>query len=222
VKVALIAALPRELRALVAGWERHEVARHVWVWTNGDAVAACAGMGASRAEIAVRAAMAAAPVKALLSVGVAGACDPKLAVGDVVRAGVVIDGRSGERFEDSQYRQVVVTVDAVAGVGEKQRLFAEYGAAAVDMEAATVARLARELGLEFGAIKAISDEVDFEMETLRRFATADGQFREAAFALHVAVRPWMWGRVMALGRNSSKAVAALTAEMRRTLDWYRS
>jgi adenosylhomocysteine nucleosidase len=164
--------------------------------------------------------MAAAPVKELLSVGVAGACDPELRVGDVVRAGIVIDGRSGERFADSQHRQVVVTVDAVAGVDEKQRLFAEYGAAAVDMEAATVARMAQELGLEFGAIKAISDEVDFEMETLRRFATADGQFREAAFALHVAVRPWMWGRVIALGRNSSKAVAALTAEMRRTLDWY--
>ena len=53
-------------------------------------------MGASRAEIAVRAAMAAAPVKALLSVGVAGAGDPKLAVGDVVRAGVVIDGHFGD------------------------------------------------------------------------------------------------------------------------------
>jgi adenosylhomocysteine nucleosidase len=165
--------------------------------------------------------MDAMPVKALISVGVAGACDPGLRVGDVARAGVVIDGRSGERFEDSQFRQVLVTGDAVAGVEEKARLFAEWGAAAVDMEAATVARLAREHGLEFRAIKAISDAADFEVNGLGRFATAEGQFREGAFALHAALRPWMWGKVIALGRNSSRALAALTAELEGELDWYR-
>ena len=220
-KVGVIAALPREVSALVKGWERRELGGNVRVWTNEDAVVACAGMGAERVALAVRAAMDAMPVKALISVGVAGACDPGLRVGDVVRAGVVIDGRGGERFEDSQFRQVVVTGDAVAGVDEKARLFAEWGAAAVDMEAATVARLAREHGLEFRAIKAISDAADFEVNGLGRFATAEGQFREGAFALHAALRPWMWGKVIALGRNSSRALAALTAELEGELDWYR-
>jgi len=216
---AIIAALPREVSALVKGWERREVARRVLVWTRGRSVVACAGMGAARAALAVEAAMAAAPVTALISAGLAGACDPALHVGDVVRAGVVIDSATGERFEAAgQREQVVVTGDAVASVREKARLRAAYGAAAVEMEAAAVARIARAHGLEFCAIKAISDEADFEIEGLAQFATRDGQFREAAFALHVAVRPWMWGKVLTLGRNSGRAIDALTEALRALID----
>ena len=165
--------------------------------------------------------MEAMPVKALLSVGLAGACDPKLKVGEIVRAGVVVDARSGERFEGSASGQVLVTGDAIASVEEKARLRERYQADAVDMEAAAVERLARANGLEFRAIKAISDEADFEVEGLSRFATADGQFRAGAFALHAATRPAMWGKVIALGGNSNKALRALTEALRGELDWYR-
>ena len=142
---AMIAALPREVRALVKGWERRRIAGGVVVYTNGDAVVACAGMGAERVALAVQAAMDAMKVTALISVGVAGACDPKIRVGEIVRAGVVVDARTGERFEDSQFRQVLVSTDAIASVKEKARLHATYSAAAVDMEAAAVARMRRTL-----------------------------------------------------------------------------
>jgi adenosylhomocysteine nucleosidase len=218
---AIVAALPREVSALVKGWERRQLPGHVVVYTNGYAVVACAGMGAKRAALAVEAAMAAARVTALISVGLAGACDPKLGVGEIVRAGVVIDGRTGERFENSRFKQVLVSEGAIASVSEKARLHTCYGASAVDMEAAAVARLANVYGLEFNAIKAISDEADFEVEGLSRFGTEEGQFREGAFALHAALRPAMWGKVIALGRNGSKALAALTETIRGELDWYR-
>jgi adenosylhomocysteine nucleosidase len=221
-KVGIIAALPREVSSLVNGWEqRRQLSESVALWTKGEAVIACAGMGAARAKIAVQAAMEAMPVTDLISVGLAGACDPRLKVGEIVRAGVVVDEATGERFENSQFRQVLVSGDAIASVREKARLRAAYGADAVDMEAATVARLAKEHGLSFRAIKAISDGADFEVEGLARFATAEGQFREGAFALHAALRPWMWGKVIALGRNSTKAVSALTKAMEGELDWYR-
>jgi len=225
---AIIAALPREISALVKGWQRRDLPGRVAVYTDGRAVVACAGMGGARAARAVEAAMAAMPVTALISAGVAGACDPALRVGEIVCAGVVIDSRTGERFGSTQSdgphsERVLVTGDAVAGVREKARLFASYHAAAVDMEAATVARLARAHGLPFRAIKAISDEADFEMEMegLSRFATADGQFREVAFALHTALRPSQWGKAIALARNSGGAIRALTAALRAELDWYR-
>jgi adenosylhomocysteine nucleosidase len=218
---AIIAALPREVSALVKGWTRRELAGRVVVYSNGDALVACAGMGAERAALAVEAAMAARPVTALISVGLAGACDPALRVGEIVRAGVVIDSGTGERFDSSEAGDVVVSAAAIASVGEKARLRASYRAAAVDMEAAMVARLARAHGLEFRAIKVISDEADFEVEGLSRFATADGQFREAAFAMYAALRPRMWGKVIALGRNSSKAVESLTVAIEAELDWYR-
>jgi adenosylhomocysteine nucleosidase len=218
---AIIAALPREVSALVKGWERRRLAGQVFVFTNGEAVVACAGMGAARVRLAVEAALAAMPVTDLVSVGLAGACDPKLRVGEIVRAGVVIDSGTGERFEEPEFRQVLVSTRAIASLGEKERLYATYAAAAVDMEAAAVARFARERGLGFRAIKAISDEADFEVEGLSRFATEDGQFREGAFAVHAALRPAMWGKVIALGRNSSAALAALTETLRGELDWYR-
>jgi len=192
------------------------------VYSNGDTVVACAGMGAARATLAVEAAMAAMPVTVLISAGLAGACDPALRVGEIVRAGIVIDSRTGERFESPQFKQTLVTADAIASVREKSRLHASYGAAAVDMEAATVARLALAHGLGFRAIKAISDEAGFEMDSLSRFATADGQFREAAFVLHTALRPQLWGKAMTLARNSSKALASLTAALQAELDLYRS
>jgi adenosylhomocysteine nucleosidase len=219
--VGIVAALPREVTALVDGWKRRQSPDGVVVYTDGRAVVACAGMGAARVELAVQAAMATLPLTSLISVGLAGACDPALRVGEVVRAGVVIDLRSGERFEDARYQQVLVTADTIASISEKERLLRLFGAAAVDMEAATVGRLARKYGLSFSAIKAISDEAGFEVEGLSQFATPKGQFREVAFALHAALRPAMWGKVIALGRNSRKALAALTSALRVELDLYK-
>lgn len=218
---AVIAALPREVKSLVRGWKLRRLPGNVLVYTSDASVVACAGMGAGRAALAVQAAMAAAPVTALVSVGLAGACDPKLHVGDVVRAGVVVDAQTGERFGSAEAGPVLVSSAAIAGVREKQRLFASYGASVVDMEAASVARLARAHGLAFQAIKAISDEADFEMEELGQFATADGQFRVAAFAVYAALRPRMWSRLMQLGRDSGLAARTLTAAVQAQLDWYK-
>jgi adenosylhomocysteine nucleosidase len=217
---AFIAALPREVSGLVKGWERRRIADGVVVYSNGEAVVACAGMGASRVALAVRAAMDAMKVTELISVGLAGACDPALDVGAIVRAGVVVDARTGERFENPQHEQVLVSTDAIASVREKARLHASYHADAVDMEAAAVARLARANGLGFHAIKAISDDAEFELAGLARFADEEGYFREAAFALYVALRPVLWSKSIALGRNGSKAVGALTEALRGELDWY--
>ena len=220
---AVIAALPREVKALVRGWEEHRLPREVTAYTNGFAVVVCAGMGAERAALAVQAALRLRPVTALISVGLAGACDAGLKVGEVVRAGVVIETRSGERFDGAaEDLGVLVSADAIASVKEKARLRATYGAAAVDMEAATVARLARGHGLPFRAIKVISDAADFELEALNRFATRDGQFREAAFTAYAAVRPWLWAKLIALAGNGGRALKVLTTEMEAQLDWYRT
>jgi adenosylhomocysteine nucleosidase len=218
--VAVIAALPREISGLVKGLTADAELRRrgVWLYRMDGAVVVAAGMGAARAAVAVEAALKAAELRVLISAGIAGACDPKLRVGDVVRAGVVVDARTGERFEDSRYRQVLVTAAQIASVTEKRRLFASYAASAVDMEAAAVGRLARAHGLEFATIKTISDDAEFELPELGRFATSDGQFREAAFGAYAAVHPGMWGKVMGLAKNSKVAIEALTREVRAELE----
>ena len=146
-----IAALPREIAGLVHGWRADETlpGRGIHLYWNEDAVVACAGMGAERAALAVEAALALGPVSELVSVGWAGACNGQLRTGDIVHADIVVDAKTGERYFSARNRgkdedpRIVVTVGAVAGVREKQRLGESYNACAVEMEAATVARMAR-------------------------------------------------------------------------------
>lgn len=218
---AIIAALPREVKQLVRGWQQHRLPGKIVAYTNDFAVIVCAGMGPERAALAVQTALSLKPVTALLSAGLAGACDPSLQVGDIIRAGVVVDARTGERFINELFDQTLVTTPAIASIEEKQRLHASYKASAVDMEAATVARLAQVHHLSFSAIKAISDEALFEMQELARFATRDGQFREAAFAMHSAIRPHLWPKLFALAGNSKRALQSLTHELESQLNWYR-
>lgn len=215
---AIIAALPREVKQLVRGWQEHRLPGKIIAYSNDVALVACAGMGPVRAALAVQAALSLKPVTALLSVGLAGACDPSLRVGDIVRAGVVIDADTGERFASELSAQTLVSTSAIASVKEKQRLYASYQASAVDMEAATVARLAQAHEIPFRVIKAISDEASFEMQELALFGTSDGQFREAAFAMHAALRPQSWPKLFALAGNSKRAVEALTKELESQLN----
>jgi adenosylhomocysteine nucleosidase len=134
---------------------------------------------------------------------------------------LIVDAKTGERFvcDDAKDPQrVLVTTEAIAGVREKARLRESYGAALVDMEAATIARLAQARGLRLRAIKGVSDAHDFEMESMKRFADARGQFRTGAFALHTALRPRGWSAAMTLGRDSNRALAKMTATLRAVVE----
>lgn len=215
-RIAIVAALPREIAQLVRGVAADAQLRQqgVYLYRLPKAVVVAAGMGAARAEMAVQAALAEGGVDLLISTGLAGACIPTLQAGEVAEAGIVVDGQSGTRYAAGQGSGLVlVSAGAIASVREKARLSRSYLAGMVDMEAATVARLASANGLEFRAIKGISDAHDFELEALEQFAGENGVFRTASFALYTALRPGTWGKAMQLGRNSKCALAALTARL---------
>ena len=221
-RVAIIAALPREVASLVGTLVAHREGqrRGVYVWTSDDAVVVAAGMGEDRATIAVQAASALGPIDELISVGLAGACDPELQPGSAFEATEVIDVRTGEHYRtiaSAAKKSILVTGSSIASIAEKARLFASYGAAAVDMEAATVARLALAHGIPFRAIKAISDDYSFELEYLGKFKTRHGHFHTRAFALHTAVRPHSWRRTIRLGRHSRQALVSLKAVLKERL-----
>jgi adenosylhomocysteine nucleosidase len=133
----------------------------------------------------------------------------------VIEAGVVVDARTGERFGAEGV--VLATTETIASVGEKARLREVFGASIVDMEAATVARLAEAHGLGFRAIKGVSDAHDFELSSMARFAGERGSFRTRAFAAHTAVRPWTWGKAVRLGRGSARAMVGLEVALRAVL-----
>jgi hypothetical protein len=105
----------------------------------------------------------------------------------------------------------LLTFSSVAGAEQKVKLARAYGADAVDMEAAAVAASAAVHGIDFAAIKVISDEAEFEMPGLSDFIDCDGQFETGRFVLFVTLRPWLWKRLFLLARNSNKAARTLNA-----------
>jgi adenosylhomocysteine nucleosidase len=219
-RTVLIAALPRELAPLVGGSkpERGMLAAGIHLYRNQDFIAVAAGMGADRVARGFEAAMTLGGISEVISIGLAGSCVKTLIPGEVVEAGLVVDVRTGERYRtERENGPMLVSTNEIASVQEKARLAASYGASLVDMEAATVGRLARAHGLRFRAIKGISDAHDFELASLGQFTGKRGEFRTAAFALHTAVRPATWGKTITLGRNSGKALAALAVVARAAM-----
>jgi adenosylhomocysteine nucleosidase len=218
--IAIIAALPREIAAVVRGTKADAalVKDGVWLYRVDGAVVVAAGMGAERAAAAVSAALGAADVGTLISTGLAGGCVAGVVAGSVLEAGLVVDAVTGEGFvAGAGAGATLASAGAIASVREKASLAERFGAVMVDMEAAAVARIARKNGLRFRAIKGVSDGYEFELSSLAKFEGERGSFRTGAFAAYTAVRPWTWGKAVELGRGSSRALAGLAVTVRRAM-----
>jgi nucleoside phosphorylase len=210
--IAIVAAMEREVRPLIGGWRIRTIehaGRQYRLFENGQAALICGGIGSEAARRATEAIIQAVNPALVLSVGFAGALDGSLQVGAVIEPRTVINAADGVRTEIGLSEGVLVSSSTVAGKEQKARLRKAYGALAVDMEAGAVAQGAQARGIEFATLKAISDDADFELPALDHFLASDGRFRSAGFAVHVALRPWLWGTTIALARNSPRASKAL-------------
>jgi len=228
-KIGIIAALEREVQPLVKGWfsscVQHE-GRDFAFYERGYAVVVCGGIGPERARRAAEAVIAKYSPELIISAGVAGALVPDLHVGDTIFPAVVIDTQDGSRRESAIQnapignsplaRTVLATYPEIASIAQKQQLAKSYGAHVVDMEAVAVARAAEKHGLPFIAIKAISDELNFELPEINRF-TRNGQFQTGKFVVYIALRPSLWLRVFRLARNTRLASENLCAWLRESV-----
>jgi adenosylhomocysteine nucleosidase len=215
-RIAIIAAMEREVAPLIRSWKVRTIehgGRRYRLFENGEAALVCGGIGAEAARRATEAVIREVNPARVISVGFAGALVGSLEVGHVLEPRTVINAADGVRTEVGSGNGILVSSATVAGKEQKIRLGKAYGASAVDMEAAAVAQGAQARGVEFGALKAISDAADFSLpalgRALDRFVADDGSFRSVRFACHVALRPWLWWTTIALARNSSKASHAL-------------
>ena len=226
-RIAIIAALPREISQVTLGWNRRTIvsgAQKFSIAWSDEAIAIAGGMGAPNAVRALdlvltsEVARELGPIRDVVSVGFAGALTAQSHVGKVLRPSTIVDIRTGEHFTATDGDgSVCVTTPVIAGVDEKARLAAGYGAQVVDMEAASLARLCAAKELPFHAFKSVSDAYDFGLPALGRFATPDGDFLTTAFALHLALRPALWRPAIELGRGARIAQVTLAAALRSWL-----
>ncbi len=210
-KMAFVAALEHEVKPLIRNWrivDRDYDGRRYRFFESERAVLVCAGIGSETARRATAALIALYAPQVVWSVGFAGALDPALKVGHGVQPQHVIDAGDSSSMAIPGGHGTLVSYSAIAGPQQKNSLRRAYAADAVDMEAAAVAHGALAGGVDFSTYKVISDESDFVFPEVGLFVR-NGQFRRLAFVLYVAVRPWLWPRVLQLARNSARASAVL-------------
>lgn len=112
-------------------------------------------------------------VNGIVSTGFCGALDPALRVGDIVEDGIVCSNR------------VAVTA------AEKAALRDETGAAAVDMESAAAAGRAREWGVAFRSIRAVSDVAGEDLPLdFNLYLDSQGHFSRGRIAFAALKRPF--------------------------------
>ncbi len=226
-KVGIVAALEREVRGLwsMKGWkwqpvEREHDGRKFQFFEDGqDVVVICGGIGEVAARRAAEAMLALYAPSMIYSAGFAGALEPGMKVGQVFEPAQIVRAGDGSRVNLDRGAGVLVSFGAVASPEQKAKLRDSFGAQLVDMEAAAVARAAELREVHFAAVKAISDEFDFEFPEMERFVDSDGQFQQGRFALYAALRPWLWVKVSRLAANSRKASHALGLWLTKSLHW---
>lgn len=220
-KLAIVAALEREIRPLVKNWRSHKQdyeGRTYRFYENSQAVLICGGIGPAAARRATQAVIALYSPELIYSAGFAGAANEAIKVGDLLIPRRVINASDGSSVDTGTGQGILVTFPEVASPEQKAKLAASFGAQAVDMEASSVAQAAGARSINFAAVKAISDEIDFALPPVDAFITSTGQFRTSKFALFLLVCPWLWTTALRLARNSSQAQRALSTWLQHMIE----
>ena len=223
-RIGIIAAMPGELKPLVQGWKQLRASHGESAWQgtmdSTTCIAVCAGMGKEAAERACALAAQQGPLDALVSIGWAGGLSCGMQPGSAYVVNEVVDGVTGESFPTSfpsHQENIValklVSIDHVAQAAEKRRLAETFRAVMVDMEAVTVARIARRQGIGFYCLKAVSDVATETLPDFSAYTDNLGHLRLPALLAHVAIRPRFWPGLARIGQNGRKGAIAIAAAL---------
>jgi adenosylhomocysteine nucleosidase len=162
--------------------------------------------------------------RGMISFGVAGGLASHLRAGDWVVASSIRESQTVRATDAVWSRKLlgmiagaihapIVGVDTpVAEPAKKRELYRTTGAAAVDMESHTVARLAAEHKLSFAAVRVIVDPAHRKVPPAARIGMRpDGRANVGAVMRDLLVRP---SQLSLLARITIDAFAARTAMMR--------
>jgi adenosylhomocysteine nucleosidase len=156
---------------------------------------------------------------AIVSVGVCGGVHPDRKPNDIVVATVVIAPEVNDSFscqlpglapQEGVFIGTIASIDHVAGTVEEKARLRDLGIEAVEMEAAGVAAKARQLGLPFFCIKAVSDSFDEAMPLdMNRMRTPEGRFARGKIGNYAVTHPQILPGLLRLKRRADDAAAVL-------------
>jgi len=217
----VVAALAAEARALspAARSGAHPIL------ANGTLVTV-SGIGCAAAGRAARD-LIGAGATALVSWGMAGALDPKLAAGTVCLPDEVI-ASDGTRYSTARHwreplaalvaakrpvagGKLLTSVQAIDTVTAKDAAYRATGAAAVDMESAAVAQAAAAHGLPFIAIRVIVDTAGDALPRAVVAASCAGQVQIWRLIVGLLISPADIAPLVRLARRYRVAIRSLEA-----------
>jgi len=180
-----------------------------------EVVAAVSGIGPVRAREAAERLLDDGHIDEVVMIGVAGALDPTLRIGDVVIPETVIDGTIGAEHHPTPMAAhpsagVLHTSDVILSDPSALDDLARRGVVALDMETAAVGAVCEEAGVPWVAFRAISDRVQdgiVDQSTLS-LTHPDGRANLGAAARLFLTKPHMLRRLARLGRDSATATRA--------------
>jgi adenosylhomocysteine nucleosidase len=185
------------------------------------------GVGARRAAATAAGFLTSARPALVICAGLAGGLASDLRRGDLFVAATVLDARHSVVCEiDGRWRNLgprtgtLWSAPHVVGtVAEKSR--AAAWADAVDMESAAVGRACVEAGVDFVALRAISDAADDEFPIdLNRYVDSNGEVQRTRLALAAMSRRGGIRFLLGLRRAALEAAERLAAFVEQTADQF--
>jgi len=224
-KVGIVTAMPTEVWPLIREWRKSphpsqnqgRVGHPLEFFEGEDAVLLCGGIGYEAGKRAAEAVIEYAKPSLLIATGLAGGLKPEWTLGRTMVAAEVVDEATGRRFKTAYGEGTVVSSREIARATKKRELASRFAADLVDMEGAAVAEVAEAHGLPFLAVKAVSDEMDFELPPLQEFVDAEGRFQSVRFGLWAAWHPRWWPAIARLKKRSDCAAAVLAGRLREVI-----
>lgn len=220
--VGIVAALAVEARALGPTIGRHKGPASLVDGT----LLSVSGIGCAAAALAARA-LVKAGATALASWGVAGGLDPALSAGTIFLPSEVIAsdgtvlqtachwrGRLGAAIAAHRplvHGRLLTTSHAIGGVAAKAAVFAETGAAAVDMESVAVAQIAGINGLPFIAVRVIVDTAQDVLPRMLMAASRSGHVQAWRLIGALALAPADLAPLIRLAQRYRAANRSLAA-----------
>ena len=215
-------ALPDEAGCLYQG----HCQRHSPIQIQAGIYLCLSGIGYNNALNAA-AALIKSGANALVCWGVAGALDKTMHSGDLLIADKIISAEKHlpctSDWQQKLLEHLTLTDNKVISgqlysdnhmcvtARDKQRLNAECGALAIDMESAAVAGLAAELGHDFVCLRAIADEAVTSLPRAVTHHTDElGKPKPIRFALSCLSQPTQIASLLILAHAYQKAILSLS------------